>query len=108
MRGRSAFYGSLMNKGLTIADAETGEETYLGVGVVRDGLVGLAASQRSRSEMEVFLGGADAIRSAEPPRVAGTVTTPDRGMCGRSTAITTHRIDRDLRHYLGPAPGAHA
>ncbi len=64
-----------MNKGLTIADAETGEETYLGVRVVRDGVVGVAVSQRSGSEMELFLSGADALHLAELLSVAGSATT---------------------------------
>ena len=61
-----------MNEGLTFADAETGEETFLGVRVVKDGLVGLAASQRSGSEMEVFLSGPDALRLAELLNAAGS------------------------------------
>jgi hypothetical protein len=71
MCGRWALYGSRMNQGLTIADVETDEETNIGVRVVRDGLVGLAAPQRSGSEIEVFLTGADAMRLAELLRVAG-------------------------------------
>jgi hypothetical protein len=81
MSGRWALYGSRMNKGLTIADAETGEETYLGVRVVRDGLVGVAVSQRSGSEIEVFLSGADALHLAESSSASpGLSRCPDSGM----------------------------
>ncbi|HEY3529549.1 MAG TPA: hypothetical protein VGK78_10385 [Nocardioides sp.] len=61
-----------MTTGLTFDDAETGEETYLGVRFIRDGLVGLATSQCSGNEMEVFLSAADALRVAELLRAAGS------------------------------------
>jgi len=65
-------YGPRMNTGLTFADAETGEETYLAVRVIGNGLVGLAASQRSGNEMEVFLSATDALRLADLLRDAGS------------------------------------
>jgi len=60
-----------MNTGLTFDDAETGEETYLGVRVIRDGLVGLAASQLG-NEMEVLRSAADSLRVADLLRAAGS------------------------------------
>lgn len=76
MSGRFGDYRAGMTNGLTITDAETGEETYLGVRVVRDGVVGLAVSQRSGEELEVFLTGIDAGRLAELLIEAGTAVVP--------------------------------